>query len=92
MNVTNGVNITTNFSNYNYIQTLEDIVLKPIEQSADDQQNSGFDFWWIDGSAQNNIYYSGVDHQMWSNYIRSTDHLRRNENVRGMVLARYGGL
>eukprot|EP01084_Bolivina_argentea_P279647 478099_1 len=89
LNVTNGNNITANFSDENYVKVLEDIVLKPIEESVDNNYNHGFDFWWIDGA--NGIYYSGVSSELWSNYIRSTDHLRRGENVRGMVLSRYGG-
>ncbi|ETO25622.1 glycoside hydrolase family protein [Reticulomyxa filosa] len=37
------------------------------------------------------IYYSLINPTIWLNYIRATDHIRRNDNVRGLILARYGG-
>ena len=37
------------------------------------------------------IYYSSINPTIWLDYIRVTNHIRRNENIRGFTLARYGG-
>lgn len=67
---------------------LEDIVLK-------DAEKLGMDFWWIDwqqGGTQGGAHGDKQNPTIWLNHLRSTDHLRRGESSRGLVLARWGGL
>ena len=47
MNITNGKDIEPNFTNYDYIINLQDIVIQPLHQDTKSNKN-GFDFWWID--------------------------------------------
>jgi alpha-glucosidase (family GH31 glycosyl hydrolase) len=72
-----------------YATTLEDVVLKPLE-------DDGIDFWWIDWqqgeSGPGGSTGGKMNPTMFTNKLRSTDHKRRGENVRPLVLARFGGL
>ena len=75
-------------TNQEYAKALEDAVLLPVEQD-------GIDYWWIDWQQGGN--HGGCagllqNPTIWTNKIRATDHLRRGENKRGLVLARWGGL
>ncbi len=72
----------------NYLYSLEDLVLQPVE-------HDGVDFWWIDwqqGGAQGGCTGEKQNPTVWLNKIRSTDSIRRKDNQRDMILARYGGL
>eukprot|EP00005_Dracoamoeba_jomungandri_P001218 CAMPEP_0174251194 /NCGR_PEP_ID=MMETSP0439-20130205/1098_1 /TAXON_ID=0 /ORGANISM="Stereomyxa ramosa, Strain Chinc5" /LENGTH=818 /DNA_ID=CAMNT_0015331455 /DNA_START=326 /DNA_END=2782 /DNA_ORIENTATION=+ len=74
--------------NRSYIMGLEDIVLGHVE-------DLGEDFWWIDwqqGGTQGGCAGEKQNPTILLNMVRGTDHIRRNENVRGVVLARWGGL
>ena len=76
-------------NNETYTMALEDEVLKPVE-------DSGMDYWWIDwqqGGTQGGCAGLKQNPTIWTNKIRVTDPIRRdNQNKRGMVLARWGGL
>jgi len=75
-------------NNSTYINGLEDIVLKDVE-------NQGMNFWWIDwqqGGTKGGCTGEKQNPTIWFNKARSTDHKRRNENIRGLILSRWGGL
>jgi len=88
LNPNNGQVIPFSSVNSTYLRNLDDIVLRAVN-------NQGMDFWWIDwqqggtaggctGSKQNPTYIL--------NHLRGTDHIRRGDNIRDLVLARWGGL
>lgn len=79
--------VAMNITNPTYANSLEDIVLQPVEKQ-------GMDFWWIDWQqgGDRGVFIRNVNPTIWLNHIRSTDHLRRGEDVRGWVLGRFGGL
>lgn len=69
---------------------VEDILLKPIEQSED---HAGFDFWWIDWQQGDQVSVNTTTNPTaLTARERVTDHARRDENVRGITLSRWGGL
>jgi alpha-glucosidase (family GH31 glycosyl hydrolase) len=81
-------------NNQEYALALEDAVLLPVELN-------GIDYWWIDWQQGGN--HGGCkgllqNPTIWTNKIRSTDHIRRaaataaTTSKRGLVLARWGGL
>eukprot|EP01087_Luapelamoeba_hula_P016795 TRINITY_DN519_c1_g1_i1.p1 TRINITY_DN519_c1_g1~~TRINITY_DN519_c1_g1_i1.p1 ORF type:complete len:943 (-),score=155.61 TRINITY_DN519_c1_g1_i1:23-2851(-) len=74
--------------NSTYVYGLEDIVLGDLEKQ-------GVDFWWIDwqqGGTQGGAKGGKQNPTIWLNHIRGTDHVRRGQTERGIVLARWGGL
>eukprot|EP01084_Bolivina_argentea_P023373 43597_1 len=97
LGITNGQNISANFTDLNYMMVLEDIILAPISEPINETNNSynhGFDFWWIDWQqgGKTGIYYSNINPTLLLNYVRTTDNVRKKYNKRGHVLSRYGGL
>eukprot|EP01084_Bolivina_argentea_P279646 478098_1 len=92
LGVTNGQGIAFNVTDENYMLTLQDIIQTPIMEQSDNSYN-GFDFWWIDWQQGENtgVYYTTINPTLWLNYVRHTTHIRRKENIRGLVLGRYGG-
>ena len=85
-------------TNKSYVNALEDIVLKTIE-------DDGMDFWWIDWQQGENAAGTGQDGArmkmnptIWTDKMRCTDSIRRCAqggdctNKRGVVHARWGGL
>jgi alpha-glucosidase (family GH31 glycosyl hydrolase) len=55
----------------------------------------GMSFWWIDwqqGGAEGGCTGLAQNPTIWLNKLRATDHIRRNENVRALILSRWGGL
>jgi len=88
LNRTGTARIPFDLLDRNYCMALEDIVLKPIE-------SIGMDFWWIDwqqGESRGRTRGGKMNPTIWLNKLRSTDHIRRAENRRAMILARFGGL
>eukprot|EP01084_Bolivina_argentea_P023375 43600_1 len=85
---TKGKDIVFNVTDKNYMEVLDDIVMGPIGPF-----NGGFDVWWIDWQqgGRTGMYYSTSNPTILLNYVRTTDSIRNNKNIRGMVLARYGG-
>ena len=74
--------------NETYAKALEDLVLKPVE-------DTGMDYWWIDwqqGGTQGGCAGLKQNPTIWTNKIRGTDHIRRGSTKRGLVLSRWGGL
>jgi len=74
--------------NRSYVLGLEDIVLGYLE-------DLGEDFWWIDwqqGGTQGGCAGGKQNPTILLNMVRCTDHIRRNETVRGVTLGRWGGL
>eukprot|EP01084_Bolivina_argentea_P280871 480426_1 len=90
LNVTDGRKIPFNVTSEEYMKVLMDIVLAPISEQ---KELNGWDFWWIDWQqgGSTGVYYSNINPTIWLNYVRGTNHIRRGENVRDLVLARYGG-
>ncbi len=83
-----GRKVPFNLINATHAYGLEDIVLKAVE-------DMGMDFWWIDWQQGGPIAGCTGWKQnptIWTDHLRATDHQRRGENVRGIVLARWGGL
>eukprot|EP00656_Telonema_subtile_P013176 TRINITY_DN16684_c0_g1_i3.p1 TRINITY_DN16684_c0_g1~~TRINITY_DN16684_c0_g1_i3.p1 ORF type:complete len:817 (-),score=152.03 TRINITY_DN16684_c0_g1_i3:124-2574(-) len=75
-------------ANETYARSLEDVVLQPLEKD-------GLDYWWIDwqqGGNHGGCAGKKQNPTIWTNKVRSTDHIRRGTSKRGMVLARWGGL
>jgi alpha-glucosidase (family GH31 glycosyl hydrolase) len=71
--------------NETYMHTMEDSVLKEL----------GFDVWWIDWQQGGNFGGCTGEHMnptFITDHVRSTDPIRRGENVRGNILARWGGM
>eukprot|EP00672_Neobodo_designis_P018587 CAMPEP_0174840904 /NCGR_PEP_ID=MMETSP1114-20130205/8969_1 /TAXON_ID=312471 /ORGANISM="Neobodo designis, Strain CCAP 1951/1" /LENGTH=1087 /DNA_ID=CAMNT_0016075073 /DNA_START=63 /DNA_END=3326 /DNA_ORIENTATION=+ len=71
--------------NKTYMHTMEDSVLKAL----------GFDVWWIDWQQGGNV--GGTEGQQMNptfitDHVRSTDSIRRGENKRDQILARWGGM
>lgn len=67
---------------------LEDVVLQPLERD-------GVDFWWIDwqqGESQGGAHGKKQNPTIWLAHLRSNNAHRRSQNVRNMVLARWGGM
>ena len=103
LGVTDGSTIAFNATSYNYMMTLDDIIMLPIQEPVNaslfdknltnNNLNHGFDFWWLDWQSgeRGGIYYSTTNPTIMTNYVRSTDHIRRNDNVRGWIISRYGG-
>jgi len=88
LNRTDQGRISLDLIDRDFCMALEDIVLQPIEKI-------GMDFWWIDWQQGENAGYTLGDKMnptIWLNKMRSTDRIRRGENRRAMVLARFGGL
>eukprot|EP01063_Lacrimia_lanifica_P029738 TRINITY_DN4590_c0_g1_i3.p1 TRINITY_DN4590_c0_g1~~TRINITY_DN4590_c0_g1_i3.p1 ORF type:complete len:994 (+),score=371.47 TRINITY_DN4590_c0_g1_i3:66-3047(+) len=90
--------ITTDFTSKQYMFALEDVVLKPLEETA-------FDFFWIDWQQGENAHGTGQDGPRWkmnptilTDKLRATDSIRRCRqqgdctNKRGVTFARFGGL
>jgi alpha-glucosidase (family GH31 glycosyl hydrolase) len=53
------------------------------------------DFWWTDwqqGGTEGGCAGGKQNPTIWTDKQRATEHLRRGENVRGINLARFGGL
>lgn len=75
-------------SNQSYTRALEDVVVKGLHED-------GVDHLWIDwqqGSQQGGCVGGVQNPTIWTNKIRVTDPLRWNDDKRGMVLARWGGM
>eukprot|EP00042_Codosiga_hollandica_P032126 m.200668 g.200668 ORF g.200668 m.200668 type:complete len:1028 (+) comp53818_c0_seq1:262-3345(+) len=88
INPASGQTVPFNLVNSTFAYSLEDLVLKPV-------LDQGMDFWWIDwqqGGQQAGMTGLKQNPTIWTDHLRSTDHQRRGENVRGLVLARWGGL
>jgi len=71
-----------------YAKALEDGVLLPLEKT-------GLDYWWIDWQqGGNHGGCAGLKQNptIWTNKLRHTDHVRRGDSKRGLVLARWGGV
>ncbi|KAJ9446348.1 Alpha-xylosidase [Diplonema papillatum] len=92
------VGIPFTLTNKSYVNTLEDVVMLPVEQM-------GMDFWWIDwqqGETKGNTGQDGPRKKMnptiWTDKMRSTDSIRRCKqglpctNKRGVMFGRWGGL
>ncbi|KAK3233298.1 hypothetical protein CYMTET_56397 [Cymbomonas tetramitiformis] len=83
-----GQHIPSSFcSSQNYTRALEDVVLQPLERD-------GLDYWWIDwqqGGKVDGCEGGKMNPTIWTNKVRATDHVRRRNDKRGMVLARWGG-
>eukprot|EP01094_Clydonella_sp_ATCC50884_P030386 TRINITY_DN9908_c0_g1_i1.p1 TRINITY_DN9908_c0_g1~~TRINITY_DN9908_c0_g1_i1.p1 ORF type:complete len:1085 (-),score=270.03 TRINITY_DN9908_c0_g1_i1:780-3968(-) len=74
--------------NDTYVYGLEDQVLKPLE-------DIGMSLWWIDwqqGGKEGGCAGLAQNPTIWLNKIRCTDSIRRRQNERQFVLARWGGL
>ena len=84
--------------NKTYVNMLEDVICKPIEEN-------GMDFWWIDWQQGESAGGTGQDGPrlkmnptIWTDKMRVTDSIRRCKqtgyctNKRGVVHARWGGL
>jgi len=83
-----GATIAFSMVNETYVNNLEDIMCLAVE-------NQGVDFWWIDwqqGGTAGGCDGNKQNPTIWLAHIRSTDHARRGQNLRGMVLSRFGGL
>lgn len=80
--------IPMNLINSTHAYALEDIVVKHDE-------DLGMDFWWIDWQqpgTEGGLAGGKQNPTIWLNHLRCTDHIRRDEDTRGVVLARWGGL
>jgi alpha-glucosidase len=71
--------------NSTYMHAVEDVLL----------QATGIDFYWIDW--QQGGQFGGTDGGQMNptfitDHVRGTDHMRRGENKRGEILARWGGM
>ena len=72
--------------NATYVRALEDVVLRAVERD-------GMDFWWIDWQQGRAGLPGGkLNPTIVTNHVRATDKLRRRQNERGLVLARWGGM
>jgi hypothetical protein len=87
--------------NQTYMNALEDIVMK-------DLLDKGMDFWWWVSQYSAHPHACRIDWQQGERYagcaggaqnptiitnmVRGTDHLRRGEAARDVILARFGGL
>jgi alpha-glucosidase (family GH31 glycosyl hydrolase) len=71
--------------NRTYMHTLEDVTLA----------NAGFDLYWIDwqqGGQNGGCPGDALNPTFITDHVRSTDKIRRGENGRDAILARWGGL
>jgi len=77
------------FDDKDYIQALEDIMLRPFQ----DGSGHRFAIWrdWQQGG-HTCVRTRGLNPTIWLNHMSVTDPYRRGENWRGWTLARYGGI
>lgn len=71
--------------NASYMHALEDITL----------ENAGFDYYWIDwqqGGQNGGCPGDSLNPTFITDHVRSTDQIRRGQNGRDAILARWGGL
>jgi alpha-glucosidase (family GH31 glycosyl hydrolase) len=97
MAAANGIDPSTNatvqfrISDRTYAQSLHDIVLGAVAQSATQE---GFDFWWTD--FQQGLPgiqdISGITPTLLLNHYRFRNHSQPGSTVRGNLHSRYGGL
>ena len=76
-------------SSPDYAYALEDEVLQPL------QKEDGIDFWWIDwqqGPTEGGCLGDKYNPTIQLNKLRITDNIRRGEDDRSMILARWGGM
>ena len=80
-----GRNIPHIGSDKKYMQTLFDVVLKPMERN-------GVDFWWLDWQQwPNDKEVEGLSNTWWLNYVFFTQ-MERERDTRPMLYHRWGGL
>lgn len=88
-NPSSGTTFAFDIVNRTYAWAVEDTILQPLEQL-------GFgDFWWIDwqqGGQKGGCAGDSQNPTIWLNRLRGTNHLRRNQTTRNMILSRWGGL
>ncbi|GMI09348.1 hypothetical protein TrLO_g6804 [Triparma laevis f. longispina] len=76
-------------SSPDYAYALEDAVLQPLEKE------DGIGFWWIDwqqGPTEGGCLGDKYNPTIQLSKLRITDNIRRGEEERSMILARWGGL
>eukprot|EP01012_Entosiphon_sulcatum_P010211 TRINITY_DN1591_c0_g1_i1.p1 TRINITY_DN1591_c0_g1~~TRINITY_DN1591_c0_g1_i1.p1 ORF type:complete len:919 (+),score=202.04 TRINITY_DN1591_c0_g1_i1:26-2758(+) len=81
-------NIPFDIANRTYATVLDDVTLGAVEAV-------GMDFWWIDwqqGGKEGGCQGGKHNPTILLNHLRGTDHMRRGEKKRGLVLARWGGM
>eukprot|EP01084_Bolivina_argentea_P283337 485212_1 len=93
LNVTNGKNIAANISDYNYMMALQDYILEPISNRPT-CDGCGFDVFWIDWQQgmKGNYLNNKITPTYILSYVRGTNNIRLNRNIRNMVLGRCGGM
>lgn len=82
--------IPFSMTNETYSLAVEDIALLTLEQT-----HNMSNFWWIDyqqGGTQGNCTGGKMNPTIWTDKLRCTDKIRRGDNSRAMVLARWGGM
>lgn len=78
-------NIPFNGSDKKFMQTLFDVVLRPMEKQ-------GVDFWWLDWQQWlEDKKIKGLQNTWWLNYTFFTD-MEKNRNTRPLLYHRWGGL
>ncbi|EDQ92185.1 uncharacterized protein MONBRDRAFT_5942 [Monosiga brevicollis MX1] len=88
LNVDNTTEIDFSVLDKEYFYNLEDIVLKQFNMDT-------FDFWWPDwqqGGTQGGAAGGKQNPTIWIDKMRVTDPKRQNTDLRGFLLARWGGM